>query len=158
MGRRNSFCWLLLLLLLLLLFTLSRKNLNGGLIVSKSFENLRIQYVFHSLQSVCESSKLNPCGEKGICIPDYSRDSFRCKCDTDYEGIPCGKCRKKNADSLLRFYKYCPSRDYLQRRRRQNLLRVKTGQNRLNKQKCVFLVYQCKAIILFFHKCKCCQM
>ncbi|CAH3185155.1 unnamed protein product, partial [Porites evermanni] len=39
--------------------------------------------------SVCESSKLNPCGEKGICIPDYSRDSFRCKCATDYEGIPC---------------------------------------------------------------------
>ena len=47
---------------------------------------------------------------------------------------------KKNADSLPRFYKYCPSQDYLQKRRRQNLLRVKTGQNRLNKQKCVFLV------------------
>ena len=35
-----------------------------------------------SFFSVCESSKLNPCGEKGICTPDYSRDSFRCKCDT----------------------------------------------------------------------------
>ena len=44
---------------------------------------------------MCESSNLNPCGNKGICIPDYFKDSFRCKCDDGFGGIPSGKCQKK---------------------------------------------------------------
>ncbi|XP_073259186.1 microfibril-associated glycoprotein 4-like [Porites lutea] len=47
-------------------------------------------FTYRGMQSVCESSSKNPpCGDKGICIPDYSKDSFRCKCDDGYEGIPC---------------------------------------------------------------------
>ena len=55
------------------------------------------------------------------------------------------------------FFKFCLRRDNLQRRRRQNFPPAKTRQNRLNILKCVFLVNYCKAIILSFNKCKCCQ-
>ena len=43
---------------------------------------------------------------------------------------------------LSRYYKFCSRQVDLRRHRRHFLPRVKTGQNRLNKQKCVFLVNQ----------------
>ena len=48
------------------------------------------------LYRVCASpaAKTRLPATKGICIPDYSKESFRCKCDDGYEGIPCGKCQK----------------------------------------------------------------
>ena len=46
---------------------------------------------FFFKQSVCEASNVDPCGDKGICIPDYSKDSFTCKCHNGYGGIRCGK-------------------------------------------------------------------
>ncbi|XP_073227534.1 microfibril-associated glycoprotein 4-like [Porites lutea] len=46
-------------------------------------------FKYKGTQSVCESSNVNPCGENGICIPNYFMKTFTCKCDTDYRGIPC---------------------------------------------------------------------
>jgi len=43
---------------------------------------------YRGIQSNCESDS-SPCGDKGICIPDYQADNFKCKCDTGYSGIPC---------------------------------------------------------------------
>ncbi|XP_067027848.1 microfibril-associated glycoprotein 4-like [Acropora muricata] len=45
---------------------------------------------FHhfSVLSACES-KNSPCGEKEICIPDYHRNSLKCKCKSGYTGNPC---------------------------------------------------------------------
>ena len=80
-----------------LFFKFSRQNsVNKSLIVWKSLIRLTVYpwHIFRTLQSVCESSNVNPCGENGICIPNYFMKTFTCKCDTDYRGIPCGKCRK----------------------------------------------------------------
>ncbi|KAM7425957.1 signaling receptor binding [Porites harrisoni] len=46
-------------------------------------------FKYKGIQSVCESSNLDLCGNKGICIPDYSKDSFTCKCDNGYTGTRC---------------------------------------------------------------------
>ncbi|KAM7444297.1 cell surface pattern recognition receptor signaling pathway [Porites harrisoni] len=46
-------------------------------------------FTYRGLQSICESSNHLPCGNKGICIPDYFRSSFECKCHAGYVGIPC---------------------------------------------------------------------
>lgn len=80
-----------------LFFKFSRQNsVNKSLIEWKSLIRLTVYpwHIFRTLQSVCESSNVNPCGENGICIPNYFMKTFTCKCDTDYRGIPCGKCRK----------------------------------------------------------------
>ncbi|CAH3185154.1 unnamed protein product [Porites evermanni] len=46
-------------------------------------------FTYRGLQSICESNNHLPCGNKGICIPDYFRSSFECKCHAGYVGIPC---------------------------------------------------------------------
>ena len=84
-----------------LFFKFSRQNsVNKSLIVWKSLIRLTVYpwHIFRTLQSVCESSNVNPCGENGICIPNYFMKTFTCKCDTDYRGIPCGKCRKTRSN------------------------------------------------------------
>ncbi|XP_074611854.1 microfibril-associated glycoprotein 4-like [Acropora palmata] len=43
---------------------------------------------YRGLESACESKNF-PCGEKGICIPDYKGKSIRCKCNPGYKGTPC---------------------------------------------------------------------
>ncbi|XP_044165382.1 ficolin-2-like [Acropora millepora] len=45
---------------------------------------------FHhfSIVSACESKNF-PCGEKEICIPDYHRNSLKCKCQSGNTGSPC---------------------------------------------------------------------
>ena len=52
-------------------------------------------------QSVCESSNVDLCGDKGICIPDYSKDSFTCKCDKGYTGTRCGKLQTSHPLGLF---------------------------------------------------------
>ena len=52
-------------------------------------------------QSVCESSNVDLCGDKGICIPDYSKDSFTCKCDKGYTGTRCGKLQTSHPPGLF---------------------------------------------------------
>lgn len=84
-----------------LFFKFSRQNsVNKSLIVWKSLIRLTVYpwHIFHTLQSVCESSNVNSCGENGMCIPNYFMKTFTCKCDTDYRGIPCGKCRKTRSN------------------------------------------------------------
>ena len=84
-----------------LFFKFSRQNsVNKSLIVWKSLIRLTVYpwHIFRTLQTVCESSNVNPCGENGICIPNYFMKTFTCKCDTDYRGIPCGKCRKTRSN------------------------------------------------------------
>ena len=64
--------------------------------------------------------------------------------------------RFTNADGLLRFYKFCLTRDNLPKHRGQNLFLVKTGQSGLNKRKRVLLsVICCKAIIFPFSSDRC---
>ena len=41
-------------------------------------------------QSACEEDR-SPCGDKGVCIPIYKKNSVRCNCDDGYIGIPCSK-------------------------------------------------------------------
>ena len=52
-------------------------------------------------QSVCESSDVDLCGDKGICLPDYSKDSFTCKCDKGYTGTRCGKLQTSHPLDLF---------------------------------------------------------
>ena len=52
-------------------------------------------------QSVCESSNVDLCGDKGICLPDYSKDSFTCKCDKGYTGTRCGKLQTSHPLGLF---------------------------------------------------------
>ncbi|CAH3134848.1 unnamed protein product [Porites lobata] len=72
-----------------------KKLLPFFMTVMKTAESFQATYVATSLfslplkQSVCESSNLDLCGNKGICIPDYSKDSFTCKCDNGYTGTRC---------------------------------------------------------------------
>ncbi|CAH3184939.1 unnamed protein product [Porites lobata] len=46
-------------------------------------------FKYRGIESVCESSNVDLCSDKGICIPDYSKDSFTCKCDKGYTGTRC---------------------------------------------------------------------
>ncbi|CAH3184937.1 unnamed protein product [Porites lobata] len=46
-------------------------------------------FKYRGMESACVASNVDPCGAKGICIPDYSIDSFKCKCHNGYGGIPC---------------------------------------------------------------------
>ena len=41
------------------------------------------------------------CGDKGICLPDYSKDSFTCKCDKGYTGTRCGKLQTSHPLGLF---------------------------------------------------------
>ncbi|XP_067028471.1 ficolin-2-like isoform X1 [Acropora muricata] len=43
---------------------------------------------YRGMESGCETKNF-PCGEKGICIPDYHWKSFKCKCNLGYTGNPC---------------------------------------------------------------------
>ncbi|KAK2569599.1 hypothetical protein P5673_005426, partial [Acropora cervicornis] len=43
---------------------------------------------YRGMESGCESDNF-PCGEKGICIPDYHGKSLKCKCKPGYAGTPC---------------------------------------------------------------------
>ncbi|XP_067027254.1 microfibril-associated glycoprotein 4-like isoform X1 [Acropora muricata] len=56
-------------------------NNSEGFLPSKTFHHF-------SIKSACESKSF-PCGEKEICIPDYHRNSFKCKCQSGYTGSPC---------------------------------------------------------------------
>ncbi|XP_044165395.1 ficolin-2-like isoform X1 [Acropora millepora] len=56
-------------------------NNSEGFLPSKTFHHF-------SIVSACESKSF-PCGEKEICIPDYHRNSFKCKCQSGYTGSPC---------------------------------------------------------------------
>ncbi|KAL9982290.1 hypothetical protein ACROYT_G004316 [Oculina patagonica] len=38
--------------------------------------------------SACETDS-SPCGDKGVCIPNYQDGSVECKCDDGYTGKPC---------------------------------------------------------------------
>ena len=38
---------------------------------------------------MCEIES-SPCGEKGVCIPNYQDNSAQCKCQDGYVGKPCG--------------------------------------------------------------------
>ena len=40
-------------------------------------------------QSACETD-ISPCGDKGICIPNYQDDTVQCKCNDGFKGTPCG--------------------------------------------------------------------
>ncbi|KAK2547835.1 hypothetical protein P5673_032114, partial [Acropora cervicornis] len=55
-----------------------------------SHENLiqEEKWLYRGMESECES-KTFPCGDKGICIPDYEGKSLRCKCNPGYTGTPC---------------------------------------------------------------------
>ncbi|KAL9982612.1 hypothetical protein ACROYT_G004678 [Oculina patagonica] len=43
---------------------------------------------YRGIKSACETGN-SPCGDKGVCIPNYQDDSLRCKCNDGYAGKPC---------------------------------------------------------------------
>ena len=79
----------------MLLFEWNTRSLNLRNLIAGIFHVICDIFVFSFSycvwkQSPCES-KIFPCGEKEICIPDYHRNSFKCKCQSGYTGRPCGK-------------------------------------------------------------------
>ncbi|XP_068732569.1 microfibril-associated glycoprotein 4-like [Montipora capricornis] len=46
------------------------------------------KWLYRGLQSACETEKC-PCGDKGICIPSYGGEKWKCKYSPGYTGIPC---------------------------------------------------------------------
>ncbi|KAL9986970.1 hypothetical protein ACROYT_G001200 [Oculina patagonica] len=45
-------------------------------------------FSYTGLKSGCETDS-SPCGNRGICIPNYQDDTIRCKCNDGYTGKPC---------------------------------------------------------------------
>lgn len=46
------------------------------------------KWLYRGLQSDCETEN-SSCGDKGICIPSYGGENWKCKCSPGYTGIPC---------------------------------------------------------------------
>ncbi|KAL9982271.1 hypothetical protein ACROYT_G004297 [Oculina patagonica] len=55
-------------------------------------------FIYRGLQSSCETDS-SPCGEGGICIPNYENNSVRCKCKDGYKGKLCEPI--KSCDQLF---------------------------------------------------------
>ena len=98
LGWREIFC-------IYLVFPESvNSNYSRVLIGSRNLEYPYLYLQLFSLplkQSICESSNADLCGYKGICIPDYSKDSFTCKCDKGYAGTRCGKLQTSHPLGLF---------------------------------------------------------
>ncbi|KAL9982378.1 hypothetical protein ACROYT_G004411 [Oculina patagonica] len=54
--------------------------------------------IYRGIQSICETGPF-PCGDKGVCIPDYQAETFTCICDDGYAGKPC---KPKSCSRLLK--------------------------------------------------------
>ncbi|KAL9982262.1 hypothetical protein ACROYT_G004287 [Oculina patagonica] len=54
-------------------------------------------FKYGGLQSACEADS-TPCGNNGVCIPNYQDDSVQCKCNDGYTGKPC---KPKGCSQLL---------------------------------------------------------
>ncbi|KAL9982299.1 hypothetical protein ACROYT_G004326 [Oculina patagonica] len=56
------------------------------------------ELIYRGIQSACETDSF-PCGDKGVCIPDYQGGGFECNCDNGYAGMPC---KPKSCSRLLK--------------------------------------------------------